>query len=154
MPHNSATEPRTTDRLGAVSDFNEPTYSLEMIGAQSFVGFVLITDAARAKRFYGEVLGLALLHEDDFAIVVDACGTPLRLSIVAEVPEPSGTSAGWLVQDVNTSVRALATAGVTFERFPGMDQDSDGVWRPTPDGAGVAWFRDPDGNRLSLTDKP
>jgi catechol 2,3-dioxygenase-like lactoylglutathione lyase family enzyme len=122
-----------------------------MLGAQSFVGFLLITDAARAKRFYGEVLGLPLLHEDDFAIVMDAGGTPLRLSIVGEVPEPSGTSAGWLVHDVNTSARALATAGVTFERFPGMDQDVDGVWRPSPAGAAVAWFRDPDGNRLSLT---
>ena len=142
------------DRLGAVSGFNELTYCLRMLRARSFVGFLLITDAARAKRFYGEVLGLPLLDEDDFAIVMDAGGTPLRLSIVAEVPEPSGTSAGWLVEDVNTAARALATAGVTFERFPSMDQDSDGVWRPTPDGAGVAWFRDPDGNRLSLTSKP
>lgn len=125
-----------------------------MLGVRSFVGFLLITDAARAKRFYGEVMGLVLLHEDDFAIVMDAGGTPLRLSIVAEVPEPSGTSAGWLVQDVNASARALATAGVSFERFPGMDQDADGVWRPSPDGAGVAWFRDPDGNRLSLTNNP
>jgi catechol 2,3-dioxygenase-like lactoylglutathione lyase family enzyme len=125
-----------------------------MLGARSFVGFLLITDAARAKQFYGEVLGLPLLHEDEFAIVMDAGGTPLRLSVVAEVPEPSGTSAGWLVHDVNAAARALATAGVTFERFPGMDQDPDGVWRPSPDGAGVAWFRDPDGNRLSLTNAP
>jgi catechol 2,3-dioxygenase-like lactoylglutathione lyase family enzyme len=124
-----------------------------MLGARSFVGFLLITDVARAKRFYGEVLGLPLLHEDDFAVVMDACGTPLRLSVAAEVPEPSGTSAGWLVQDVNASARALAAAGVTFERFAGMDQDSDGVWRPSPEGAGVAWFRDPDGNRLSLTNE-
>jgi catechol 2,3-dioxygenase-like lactoylglutathione lyase family enzyme len=125
-----------------------------MLGAQSFVGFLLITDAARAKRFYGEVLGLPVLHEDDFAVVMDAGGTPLRLSIVGEVPEPSGTCAGWLVADVSASARALAAAGVTFERFPGMDQDPDGVWRPSPDGPGVAWFRDPDGNRLSLTTNP
>ncbi len=46
---------------------------------------------------------------------------------------------------------SLVAAGVTFERFPGMDQDDDGIWRPTPDGVGIAWFRDPDGNRLSLT---
>jgi len=125
-----------------------------MLGELPFVGFLLITDAARAKEFYCNVLGLGLRHEDDFALVVDAGGTPLRLSIVDEVPEPTGTNAGWIVDDVNASVGALAAAGVVFERFPGMDQDSDGVWRPTPDSGGVAWFRDPDGNRLSLTHRP
>lgn len=112
---------------------------------------MLITDAARAKEFYCDVLGLPLSHEDVYAVVVDAGGTPLRLSVVAKVPEPAGTNAGWLVDDVNASVRALAVVGVTFERFPGMGQDSDGVWRPSPDAGGVAWFRDPDGNRLSLS---
>ena len=122
-----------------------------MLEERPFVGFLLITDAARAKAFYCDVLGLPLRHEDGFAVVVDAGGTSLRLTIVAEVPEPAGTNAGWLVEDVNASVRRLAAAGVTFERFPGMDQDPDGVWRPSGDGGGVAWFRDPDGNRLSLS---
>jgi catechol 2,3-dioxygenase-like lactoylglutathione lyase family enzyme len=122
-----------------------------MLEGRPFVGFLLITDAARAKEFYCELLGLPLRHEDDFAVVVDAGGTPLRLSLVADVPQPGGTNAGWLVDDVSSTVRTLAAAGVTFERFPGMDQDSDGVWRPSPAAGGVAWFRDPDGNRLSLT---
>jgi len=119
-----------------------------------FVGFVLITDAQRARAFYCDVLGLPLVHHDDYAMVVDAGGTQLRLSIVAEVPEPAGTTAGWLVDDIHLAVRALAGAGVVFERFPGLDQDPDGVWRPAPEAGGVAWFRDPDGNRLSLTDAP
>jgi catechol 2,3-dioxygenase-like lactoylglutathione lyase family enzyme len=122
-----------------------------VLGGRPFVGFLLITDPARAKEFYCDVLGLPLRHEDDFAVVVDAGGTPLRLSIVAEVPQPGGTNAGWLVDDIRSAVRTLAAAGITFERFPGMEQDSDGIWRPLPDGNGVAWFRDPDGNRLSLT---
>jgi catechol 2,3-dioxygenase-like lactoylglutathione lyase family enzyme len=122
-----------------------------VLGERPFVGFLLITDAALAKGFYCDVLGLPLLSEDDFAVVVDAGGTPLRLAVVREVPEPAGTNAGWVVDDINASVRALAAAGVTFERFPGMDQDEDGVWRPSPDAGGVAWFRDPDGNRLSLS---
>jgi catechol 2,3-dioxygenase-like lactoylglutathione lyase family enzyme len=103
------------------------------------------------EGFYCGVLGLPLTHEDDFAVVVDAGGTPIRFSVVAEVPEPAGTNAGWLVEDVNAAVRALAAAGVRFERFPGMEQDSDGVWRPSVDSGGIAWFRDPDGNRLSLS---
>jgi catechol 2,3-dioxygenase-like lactoylglutathione lyase family enzyme len=122
-----------------------------MLRDSPFVGFLLVTDAARAKQFYCDVLGLPLRHEDDYAVVVDAGGTPLRLAIVPQVPEPAGTNAGWLVDDLHTSVRALTAAGITFERFPGMAQDSDGVWSPSPDGGGVAWFRDPDGNRLSLT---
>ncbi len=125
-----------------------------MLGARQFIGFLLITDAARAREFYCNVLGLPLLHEDHFAVVVDAGGTPLRLSITAAVPEPAGTSAGWLVDDVSATVRALTAGGISFERFPGMDHDSDGVWRPSPESGGVAWFRDPDGNRLSLTNRP
>ncbi len=124
-----------------------------MLREHQFVGFLPITDAVRAKQFYCDVLGLSLDHEDDFAVEIDAGGTPLRLSVVAEVPEPLGTNAGWLVDDVNATVRALADAGVTFERFPGMDQDADGVWCPSPDARGVAWFRDPDGNRLSLSQR-
>jgi len=132
----------------------QPSYTRRMLGSRPFVGFLLVTDAARAKEFYCDVLGLPLLHDDGFAVVVDAGGTPLRLSIVADVPEPAGTSAGWLVDDVNASVRALTAAGISFERFPGMNQDPDGVWRPFPGAGGVAWFRDPDGNRLSVTHAP
>ena len=81
--------------------------------------------------------------------MVDAGGTQLRLAVVAEVPAAGGTSAGWLVDDVNTAAaarRRVASVG----QSPGMDQDADGVWRP-PGGGGVVWFHDPDGNRLSLT---
>lgn len=125
-----------------------------MLEGQRFIGVLLITNAARAQEFYCDVLGLPVRHEDQFAVVVDAGGTPLRLAIVPEVPEPAGTNAGWMVDDVNAAVRSLNAAGVTFERFPGMDQDADGVWRPTPESGGVAWFRDPDGNRLSLSRAP
>jgi catechol 2,3-dioxygenase-like lactoylglutathione lyase family enzyme len=118
-----------------------------MLGRQPFVGFLLITDPTRAKAFYCDLLGLALIDEDDFAVVLDAGGTRLRLAVVHQVPEPGGTNAGWLVDDVNVAARALAAKGVEFERFPGMDQDADGVWIQH----GVAWFRDPDGNRLSLS---
>ncbi len=121
-----------------------------MLGTTPFVGFLLIRDAGRAKAFYCEVLGLQMQHEDEYAVVVDAGGTTLRLAIVPEVPEPTGTNAGWRVADIHASVRDLAAAGITFERFPGMKQDADGVWEPVP-GSGVAWFRDPDGNRLSLS---
>lgn len=121
-----------------------------MLSGRPFIGILLITDAERAKSFYCDVLGLPLQHEDPFAVVVDAGGTPLRLTVVPQVPEPAGTCGGWLVDDIQGVARALVAAGVTFERFDGMDQDADGLWR-TPGGGAVAWFRDPDGNRLSLS---
>ena len=123
-----------------------------MLRDRQLVGFLLITDVGRARDFYCGVLGLPIRHEDDYAVVVDAGGTPLRLAVVERVPEPAGTNVGWLVEDVHASVRDLAAKGIAFERFPGMEQDADGVWKPSPDGGGVAWFRDPDGNRLSLSD--
>ena len=85
-----------------------------MLEGRPFVGFLLITDPARAKAFYCDVLGLPLRQEDDFAVVVDAGGTLLRLAIVPAVPEPAATNAGWLVDDVNASVRALSAAGIAF----------------------------------------
>ena len=120
-----------------------------MLGDTRLVAFLPITDRSRAKEFYCGILGLRLHHEDAFAVVFDAAGTPLRLAVVDDVPPPAGTNAGWLVDDIGEAVKRLTAAGVSFERFDGRDQDSDGVWRMA-DG-GVAWFRDPDGNRLSLS---
>lgn len=122
-----------------------------MLRAETLVGFVPITDATRARTFYCDVLGLELQHQDDFAVVVDAGGTPLRLTVVPEVPEPTGTTIGWLVADLARTMGELAGAGIEFERFPAMDQDDAGVWNVPGGGASLAWFRDPDGNRLSLT---
>ncbi len=121
-----------------------------MLTGRPFVGFLVITDAERAKSFYGDLLGLPIEHEDEFAVVLDAGGTRLRLALVPQVPEPVATNAGWLVDDLPVAARAMAAAGIVFERFAGMDQDGDGIWRP-PGGGGVAWFRDPDGNRLSIS---
>ncbi|MEA3018773.1 MAG: hypothetical protein QOI47_297 [Actinomycetota bacterium] len=121
-----------------------------MLTDRQFIGFVHVTDGARARAFYEGVLGLRAAYEDSFAVVFDAGGTQLRLTIVPEVPEPLGTDAGWLVDDIVATARELFAAGVILETFPGLDQDEDGVWE-APGGDRIAWFRDPDGNRLSLT---
>ena len=119
------------------------------LAGRPFVGFVRITDRARARAFYCDILGLPVAHEDEFALVLDVGGATLRLITVEAVPEPDATNAGWVVDDVGAAARALVEGGVTFERFDGMDQDEDGVWYTA--GGAVAWFRDPDGNRLSLS---
>ena len=121
-----------------------------MLGSSDLVAFVATTDLERARAFYGEVVGLPVIEESPFACVFDANGTQLRVTPVEEVRTAPYTVLGWVVDDIVATVKALGVAGVTFERFPGMDQDDIGVWA-SPSGAQVAWFTDPDGNVLSLT---
>lgn len=112
--------------------------------------FIAARDPARSRAFYEETLGLELVAEDEFALTFDAGGTPLRLTRVPEYRPPPYTVLGWEVDDLEGEIDALRRAGVGFERFPGLEQDERGIWT-APDGTRVAWFRDPDGNVLSLT---
>jgi catechol 2,3-dioxygenase-like lactoylglutathione lyase family enzyme len=117
------------------------------------VAFVGTSQADRARQFYETVLALDLVSEDDFALVFDSAGTRIRVAKVEKVEPQPFTVLGWMVSDVDAAVDALASRGVTFERYPGMDQDERGTWRP-PGGGSVAWFRDPDGNLLSVSGPP
>ena len=118
------------------------------------VGFVSIVDVARAKAFYRDTLGLTLLSEEPpFALVFEAHGIMLRLGMAKELPPAHGTVLGWNVKDIAAAVGELAEAGVRFERYPQMKQDDLGIWT-APGGAKVAWFKDPDGNILSLSEHP
>jgi catechol 2,3-dioxygenase-like lactoylglutathione lyase family enzyme len=111
--------------------------------------FVCVTDRVRAKAFYGGTLGLTLKHEDGFAMVFDSNGTTLRVSPLKELKPQPFTVLGWEVPDIKAAVKALAGAGVEFVRVPGLPQDESGIWSPAP-GIFVAWFKDPDGNMLSV----
>lgn len=121
-----------------------------MLVNSKLVAFVCTTDAARARAFYGGTLGLQLLEESPFALVFDANGTMLRVTPIPELTPAKFTVLGWEVPDIDESVRRLVAAGATFNRYPGLDQDRHGIWL-SPSGAQVAWFQDPDGNVLSLT---
>ncbi len=123
--------------------------------AQSpIVAFVMVREPEPAKAFYRDTLGLRMIEEElPFAVVFDANGVMLRLAIAPQhVPLP-GTVLGWQVRGIEDRVREFAAAGVVFERFTGMPQDALGIWT-TPTGAKVAWFKDPDGNLLSLSQHP
>jgi catechol 2,3-dioxygenase-like lactoylglutathione lyase family enzyme len=111
--------------------------------------FVCVTDRARAKTFYGETLGLPLKHEDNFATVFDSNGTTLRVSPARDFKPQPFTVLGWEVADIKATVKALTAAGIEFVRVPGLPQDDAGIWSPVP-GIFVAWFKDPDGNMLSV----
>ena len=124
------------------------------LGTCKIIGFISIVDVSRAKEFYRDTLGLRLVMEEPpFALVFEANGIMLRLGMAKELPPAHGTVLGWQVPEITTIVRDLANAGVSFERYEGMDQDGLGIWN-SPTGAKVAWFKDPDGNLLSVSEHP
>ena len=121
---------------------------------QPIIAFVSTADPKRAKKFYRDMLGLRLvLEEIPFALVFDAHGTMLRVSIVPKLTPAGYTVLGWKVPGITAAAKALTKAGVKFERYPGMQQDELGIWE-APGGARVAWFKDPDGNTLSISQHP
>ena len=121
-----------------------------MLESSDVIAFTAATDLGRARAFYEEALGLPLAGQNEIACVFDANGTMLRVTAVAEVSRPGYTVLGWRVTDIAAAARDLAARGVVFIRYDSMDQDSAGIWT-TPSGDRVAWFPDPDGNILSLT---
>lgn len=121
-----------------------------MLGGAQLVAFAATTDAARAKTFYQDTLGLRLVTDDAFALAFDCHGTPLRIQKVKEVQPPPFTVLGWNVADLRQTVTALGKQGVSFERYAFLEQDTLGIW-VAPSGTRVAWFKDPDGNLLSLS---
>ena len=127
-----------------------------MLGAAKLAAFVPTTDGGRAKAFYVDVLGLRFVSDDQFALVVDANGITVRVSKVREFTPQQFTVLGWEVSDIEKTVTDLSAKGVTFEKFGLPGQDELGIWTaPVVDnatgGARVAWFKDPDGNVLSVT---
>jgi catechol 2,3-dioxygenase-like lactoylglutathione lyase family enzyme len=121
-----------------------------MLNQGRVMAFLATQDGRRARAFYETVLGLQVVSDDDFALAVDTGGTMLRIQKVASFAPHAFTALGWEVPDIERSIGEIAAAGVPFERFPGLGQDDRGIWR-APSGARVAWFKDPDGNLLSLT---
>ncbi len=112
--------------------------------------FIATRDRARAKAFYGGTLGFEVLHEDDFAVVLNLNGTMLRISTVANHVAQQHTVLGWEVPDIAAAVTELRQRGVSFTIYEGFGQDDLGVWSAPGSSSKIAWFNDPDGNVLSL----
>lgn len=116
------------------------------------VTFVITRDRKAAEAFYADTLGLVRLPGDNFAAVYDLAGTPLRLTEVpGHQPSPHPVL-GWQVDDIEATVDALTARGVAFHVYDGMGQDARGIWTAPDGSAKVAFFSDPDGNGLSLTE--
>ena len=123
-----------------------------ILGGSKLVAFVPTTNSAKARLFYEDVLGLRLAEETPVALVFDANGTMLRVTTVREHVAQPFTILGWEVDSILSVVERLSALGVALLRYPGMnDNDPQGIWT-SPAGARVAWFQDPDGNVLSVTE--
>jgi catechol 2,3-dioxygenase-like lactoylglutathione lyase family enzyme len=121
-----------------------------MLGSTDIVAFVAITDADKARAFYEGVLGLRFVKDDGFALVFDANGIMVRAAKMKEVTPLQFTVLGWQVSGIEDVVRELTKKGVHFEIFGFFKQDELGIWT-APTGDKVAWFKDPDGNILSVS---
>jgi len=121
-----------------------------MLGNATIKAFVPTVKPGKAKIFYQDILGFKLLDEDNYALEFDAHGTLLRVIIVPELKAHPFTILGWDVGDIQEIILQLNAQGITCERYEFMEQDDLGIWI-SPGGSKVAWFKDPDGNILSLT---
>jgi predicted enzyme related to lactoylglutathione lyase len=121
-----------------------------MLTNSKLVAFAATSKPELAKAFYSTVLNLTELADTPFALVFDSNGTTLRIQKVESVAPPAFTVVGWEVTSIVATVQELVGRGAVFEHYPNLAQDSLGIWTG-PDGAMIAWFKDPDGNTLSVT---
>jgi catechol 2,3-dioxygenase-like lactoylglutathione lyase family enzyme len=121
-----------------------------MLGSVNLVAFVPTKDRQKARAFYENTLGLHFVKDDGFAAVMDANGIMLRIAEVPNFSPAQFTILGWQVTDIEKIVSGLQAKGIHFERFGFFEQDALGIWS-APGGDKVAWFKDPDGNILSVS---
>ncbi len=122
-----------------------------MLETANLVAFLATARPDESRRFYQETLGLISLGEDAHTLLFDCNGITLRIQKLKSVTPGVHTALGWQVSDLVREIHLLAPKGVSFVRYDGLEQDRNGIWTG-PGGSMVAWFKDPDGNLLSLTE--
>ena len=120
-----------------------------MLSSARLQTLVLTSDPARARKFYTDVLGLTFKTESFGALVYDVGGGELRVSPVPSTEPSAHTVLGFAVEDIGPVVDHLEKHTVAIERFPKFKHDARGIWTAS-DGTKIVWFRDPDGNLLSV----
>lgn len=124
-----------------------------MLGSNKIVAFVPTRDSVQARAFYEGKIGLKFITEDGFALVLDANGIRIRVAKVPEFTPAQFTILGWEVSGIENVVADLMKKGIRFENYGLPGQDAQGIWG-SPSGAKIAWFKDPDGNVLSISQHP
>jgi catechol 2,3-dioxygenase-like lactoylglutathione lyase family enzyme len=122
-----------------------------MLGTTDIVAMIPTTDNAKARAFYEGLLGLSFVRDDGFALVLSANGIMIRVVKLEKFTPVQYTILGWQVKEIEKVVTRLEEKGLHFERFGFFKQDDLGIWT-APNGDKVAWFKDPDGNTLSVSE--
>lgn len=122
-----------------------------MLSQHKLKAFVSTTQPVKTRQFYIEKLGLKMLSEDHYGLECESNGAHLRIAIVERLTPQPFTVLGWDTIDIVSTVKSLNEKGVTFERYSFIEQDDSCIWT-APGGTRVAWFKDPDGNLLSVSD--
>jgi catechol 2,3-dioxygenase-like lactoylglutathione lyase family enzyme len=120
-----------------------------MLASSKIVGFVPTKDSTAARHFYEDKLGFQFVSDDPFALVMKAGDNSIRIAKAKDFTPAPYTVLGWEVRDIEAMVSWLKQRGVAFEKYPFVQDQELGIWT-TPNGDKVAWFKDPDGNVLSL----
>ena len=124
-----------------------------MLPTSPIIGFIPTKDADRSRAFYEQTLGLHFISDDGFALVFRSGTNMIRIVRAGDFTPASFTILGWEVMDIASAVTALTAAGLAFASYPFLPKDQvddQGIWT-SPNGNKVAWFQDPDGNTLSLS---
>ena len=121
-----------------------------MLSTGKLIGFVPTKDSARSREFYEGKLGFKFVSDDQFALVMQAGESMIRIAKAGKFTPAQYTVMGWEVTDIEAMVKWLNERGVTFEKYPFVQDQKSGIWT-TPNGDKIAWFKDPDGNVLSLS---
>jgi catechol 2,3-dioxygenase-like lactoylglutathione lyase family enzyme len=126
------------------------TKGCKMLASSKIIGFVPTKDSVKARGFYEGILQFEFVSDDMFALVMKAGETMLRIGKVQDFTPAPYTVLGWEVSNIEEVAKWLQKRGVTLEKFPFVQDKELGIWT-TPNGDKVAWFRDPDGNVLSVS---
>jgi catechol 2,3-dioxygenase-like lactoylglutathione lyase family enzyme len=122
-----------------------------MFSDKELKAFIPTIKPVKAKSFYKDVLGLKLISEDKYALEFDANGTRLRVTKVREFKPHPFTVLGWDVDNIISTIKSLNKKRIFCEKYDFLEQDELGIWT-APGGTKIAWFKDPDGNILSLSE--
>lgn len=122
-----------------------------MLADKELKAFIPTVKPDEAKTFYRDILGLTLLSEDNYALEFMANKTLLRVITVPDLKPHLFTALGWNVKDISAIIKYLNLNNILCEKYEFLQQDDLGIWT-SPNGSKVAWFKDPDGNVLSLTE--
>jgi catechol 2,3-dioxygenase-like lactoylglutathione lyase family enzyme len=121
-----------------------------MLTKTNLIGFLVTTDYDRARDFFEHKLGFEFVSQDQYALVMRTAKNMIRIVRIKDFTPARNTVLGWEVDNIEELVALLANRGVEFEDYPFIQDHERRIWS-APGGDKVAWFKDPDGNVLSVS---